>query len=301
MTTCLSLVLVLLSCSCGNAVVNRQHGARAAPESNLTHMLANRTAYAAIRQELEYELRMTEVVDVDKTVYVALCMLLGLFGCDRCFMGQVCFGIVKGITGGGLFVWAVVDYIVCVGNALQRKSEIHSVGYHVAFKPGTVQPAFYMATAILVVQWGMLIIYGLLRILGVCCRVKSAEKMATSLVRMGSSVSQITVTAMPAPIKKALRKRFRLGVSPTQEDMVDLFESIDQNSDGKIDKDELKRALENSDVADEVIDNFMKEAAGKGEDGKLTQQEFLTSFFPQGFAPDQASSRVDGRAHTAPQ
>eukprot|EP00969_Alexandrium_andersonii_P078310 3453139-Alexandrium_andersonii.AAC.1 len=37
--------------------------------------------------------------------------LFGFLGADRCYMGQVWIGIIKGLTLGGLGIWAFIDYL----------------------------------------------------------------------------------------------------------------------------------------------------------------------------------------------
>ena len=53
---------------------------------------------------------------------------LGWFGLDRCYMGQHVFGLVKALTGGGLAVWALLDYIVVVFNCFSQAKSIDVVG-----------------------------------------------------------------------------------------------------------------------------------------------------------------------------
>merc|ERR1740117_2689263 len=46
---------------------------------------------------------------------------LGCCGIDRCYMGQVCCGVVKFITLGGLTVWAAIDALYMYNNGLNKE------------------------------------------------------------------------------------------------------------------------------------------------------------------------------------
>lgn len=48
----------------------------------------------------------------DKMVALLLSIFLGYLGIDRMYLGQWGLGIVKLITGGGFFIWYVVDIIL---------------------------------------------------------------------------------------------------------------------------------------------------------------------------------------------
>lgn len=59
----------------------------------------------------------------DKGVLTLLATLLGLFGADRFYRGQVVIGIVKLITLGGCGIWALIDYIMYMVSALPVDSD----------------------------------------------------------------------------------------------------------------------------------------------------------------------------------
>lgn len=71
--------------------------------------------------------------------------IIGCCGIDRCYMGQVCLGVVKGLTLGGFFIWAIIDWFVVVINSVHKSKSINSLGYVANFTPEAVDPAFYMS------------------------------------------------------------------------------------------------------------------------------------------------------------
>lgn len=84
---------------------------------------------------------------VRRKVMLVLIELLGLgwFGLDRCYMGQHVLGLVKALTGGGLAVWALLDYIVVVFNCFSQAKSIDVVGYRATFQSGDVPDDVHVA------------------------------------------------------------------------------------------------------------------------------------------------------------
>lgn len=98
--------------------------------------------------EIEFELGKTkyEVQTVNKVILV----LLEVFGCgccgiDRCFMGQVCCGTIKGITFGGFLIWYAIDYIVVIINALTSDPSIDCIGFVAVWTKDSINTAFIIA------------------------------------------------------------------------------------------------------------------------------------------------------------
>lgn len=59
-----------------------------------------------------------------KTVLIILTFLgLGVLGIDRIYAGQFGLGILKLITIGGLGIWAFIDFILVLINALSKSEE----------------------------------------------------------------------------------------------------------------------------------------------------------------------------------
>ena len=75
---------------------------------------------------------------------------LGILGIDRMYAGQILIGLLKLITLGGLGIWAFVDYIIILVNALS-KSESGVFGIESwTDSPNT---AFYVGLVLLLKPW----------------------------------------------------------------------------------------------------------------------------------------------------
>eukprot|EP00930_Biecheleria_cincta_P005560 TRINITY_DN106490_c0_g1_i1.p2 TRINITY_DN106490_c0_g1~~TRINITY_DN106490_c0_g1_i1.p2 ORF type:complete len:110 (-),score=8.96 TRINITY_DN106490_c0_g1_i1:52-381(-) len=75
---------------------------------------------------------------------------LGACGVDRCYMGQVTLGIVKGLTCGGCCVWTCLDWVVITITMLSWSTSLNVVGYHANFEPGwTIHAAAVFTMAML--------------------------------------------------------------------------------------------------------------------------------------------------------
>merc|ERR1712232_51633 len=90
-------------------------------------------------------------VDAKNKVILAVIWALGLGCCgvDRCYMGNICLGVVKGLTAGGLGVWATIDYFVILINLRQKDLSIDMLGIKGQFEKGGVGTAFIIACVFL--------------------------------------------------------------------------------------------------------------------------------------------------------
>merc|ERR1712014_379991 len=49
---------------------------------------------------------------------------LYICGLDRCYLGSICTGILKGMTLGGFGIWVVVDWLYILPNAIEMLPSI---------------------------------------------------------------------------------------------------------------------------------------------------------------------------------
>lgn len=88
---------------------------------------------------------------------------LGCCGIDRCYMGATCLGITKGLTLGGLGIWAFVDFLVILINMLQKADSINALGFQATFEPESeIKTAFWITVILL-----------MFKLLGGACTPKS--------------------------------------------------------------------------------------------------------------------------------
>jgi hypothetical protein len=106
-------------------------------------MLDTSNLIAGMQRQIELELTPAEVPTKNKIILAIIEMLfLGFCGIDRCYMGQTCLGIIKGVTLGGLGIWAMIDYVTISVWCLAMWDSMDFLGYHANFGKGTIVPAF---------------------------------------------------------------------------------------------------------------------------------------------------------------
>eukprot|EP00929_Paragymnodinium_shiwhaense_P086066 TRINITY_DN4654_c1_g1_i1.p1 TRINITY_DN4654_c1_g1~~TRINITY_DN4654_c1_g1_i1.p1 ORF type:complete len:216 (-),score=35.19 TRINITY_DN4654_c1_g1_i1:176-745(-) len=70
---------------------------------------------------------------------------LGIFGVDRCYMGNTCAGVIKGLTCGGCGIWALIDLIIILINCLDKSCYISKLGYEAVWSDENMDTPYYLA------------------------------------------------------------------------------------------------------------------------------------------------------------
>ncbi|CAK0906842.1 unnamed protein product [Prorocentrum cordatum] len=105
-------------------------------------------------QELLLELHSSDTAALRSKVLLTVVEMLGfgICGVDRCLMGQGCLGVLKGVTAGGLLVWALLDFVLVVACSLSFSDHLKGLGYNVTFESSTVTASFWLCLVLLVAQ-----------------------------------------------------------------------------------------------------------------------------------------------------
>mmetsp|Transcript_87693 Transcript_87693/g.204024 ORF Transcript_87693/g.204024 Transcript_87693/m.204024 type:complete len:215 (+) Transcript_87693:82-726(+) len=123
------------------------------PRANDTLGTGTEKIISVLSKQLEYELHVTaaDIPVKNKLILAVLEMLgLGFCGVDRCYMGQTCLGVLKGVTLGGLTVWATLDYFGIVITCLSMSPSINALGIRGNFRESTITAAFVLTLVLLV-------------------------------------------------------------------------------------------------------------------------------------------------------
>ena len=59
-----------------------------------------------------------------KTTAILLCFFLGFFGIHRFYLGYTLIGIIQFLTGGGIVVWALVDFLRLITGSLGPEGSV---------------------------------------------------------------------------------------------------------------------------------------------------------------------------------
>lgn len=202
---------------------------------------------------------------VDKVAYTFLAMWCGVCGCDRCYMGQIALGLLKWFTFGGFLIWHFVDYFVAVYHAYTKAPAIHAVGYHATFLPATIENAMYVG-----------IVFFVLDFLRCCsgCKTNSMQREEQEAYGCDPAMHHQVYAHMPAVFSRNLRQAGYISEKPTTVELIKIFNEIDANKDGNLDKAEFRTSMLNHGVSEETI-NEMFTAADTNGDGKLDKNEFV--------------------------
>jgi len=204
--------------------------------------------------ELEYELHAPASGPHSKIALAIVSMLgLGMCGIDRCCMGQIFIGCMKGMTFGGFGIWFLIDYVVIIINCLSSSYKLDTAAWYTSFTPSGVDTAFYIVLVWLVVK-----------VLASCFGHRTAKHYSSK--GLGS-------------LKATLRAYQILGVSPWE------FSAFDKDGDGCVSAAELKAGVArlSMPLSDEDVQQLIK-MADKNGDGKLQVEELKEAFEKMGKA-----------------
>jgi hypothetical protein len=259
---------------------------QAKPASNtltFSQSIWNNTITNLVQRDIE--MVKSKPPKVNKIYYVLFTMIFGMCGCDRCFMGQICLGTVKGFTLGGLFVWQFLDYVVCCVNALQSESDIHEMGYHATFTKDSIGSAFYVCAVFLTFQ-----------VINYCHTISTTrqqmkmqqeqqEALMKAMMELKDEPDQPqedldipmrhqSLAYIPTAFTKGLRKAGVVTEKPTIPELIASFDQMDKDGDGQLDHEEIKEAMAAMGIDDDAVDEMIKAADTDG-DGKISKNEFL--------------------------
>lgn len=147
-----------------------QERLREMTESQDTILLQNQIDAASwansidVLGHIEFPVRAVEIVPLKNKLILILFeafFFLAFFGADRCYMGDVCLGVIKGLTLGGLGVWGCFDWAIVVLNCLNKSESIDTMGFKANFGKQNIDASFWIAVV-------MLVLLGI-KVLVLCC------------------------------------------------------------------------------------------------------------------------------------
>lgn len=216
---------------------------------NVTQPGSNTTRITGIVElvtgEFKHEIMLDETLAPAPVVNKWLLMIVVMFGggfcgIDRCLMGQVLLGVLKGVTCGGCYCWFLVDSVILVVNALMHWKSVRAIWMYADFHPDTCTPAFWVCLGLM--AWNVFAV----------------------------------LFAPKNTAKASLRRRGILNGMPSKSEIDAAFKTLDKDKSGKISRQELVEGVEILGLrnSEEEIDEFMK-AADKDEDGSIDYDEFF--------------------------
>lgn len=272
------LMMVAQACFCSGAVLRQtklhvESSMHTQSNASMMFMFSQGLWNNTITNMIQTEIEMTQAKasePFNKVVYVLATIMFPL-GCDRCVMGQFCLGTVKAMTFGGFFVWAIVDYWLCLINAISKEKDINAVWYKFVWKEDTIEPAYTI--------WLVVLGFQLLSFLIKSYQAYQAQRMISQIMAQAAQQPNATVrersfAVAPTMLMRNLRQAGFVKEKPTMAELIAQFKAMDKNGDGQLDHDELKGALAAMGTSDGDVDEMIKNVDKDG-DGKVSIDEFL--------------------------
>lgn len=111
------------------------------------------TVFDTIFNQIEFEVTGRSGAPPHKSklaiVLLEFFFIASCCGVDRCYMGQACLGVVKGLTFGGLGIWFLIDYFVIIVNCINKRHQINNLGFYADWGTDHINAAFYIACVML--------------------------------------------------------------------------------------------------------------------------------------------------------
>jgi len=124
----------------------------ASADGHALHKTAEIANASQIQHEIELPQVSAQASTKSKVALVVISALgLGVCGVDRCYMGATCCGIIKGITAGGLGIWAIIDWVVIIINSLEKSSSINALGFKGEFSASSIDTAYWIEMVMLLI------------------------------------------------------------------------------------------------------------------------------------------------------
>jgi hypothetical protein len=238
---------------------------------NMQHMLVNGTI--AIENAIEYELPQAGKPR-NKVVLAILVGLpiLGQLGCDRCFLGNVMFGCLKGATCGCCGIWTLVDFCILAYNLLTLAPGINTMGMKAVFAKDSISTARMVFAGVFLVSF-----------CGSIC-VQIVMGCATLAASAAATENQMTGMTTGSYGNSLGIDRFMVKT---------IFTNADKDKSGDLDAEEMIELLSSKMGYDKEKCEAMIKDIDANKDGKITIEEFMAAFDDGKLNTNDLSGKVE--------